>query len=137
VKTPAGLVRLVALGVVTAPRDYPEARIASVVDGDTLDLLVSGLDVDVHVRGRLFGVNAPEHGTPAGDAATAWARAWATAAGWQVLLQTLKTRTGTEQREKYGRWLIIVRNGAGESLADALIAAGHALPWDGKGPRPV
>jgi endonuclease YncB( thermonuclease family) len=129
--------RALPVGSVTPPRIYPEAKVAQVVDGDTLDVLVSGLDVDIHVRMRLIGVNAAEHGTPAGDAATAFVRDWCVATGWAVQLETVKTRTGTEQREKYGRWLAGVRNTAGQSLASALIEAGHALPWDGKGPRPT
>lgn len=122
--------------VTTPPRTYPEARLVDVVDGDTVKLVVSGLDVDVHLVGRLRGINAAEHGTPDGDAATVWVKGFVGQLPAPCSVTTRKTRDGSDQREKYGRYLVDVVVSGGD-LATALVAAGHAVPWDGKGKRPV
>jgi endonuclease YncB( thermonuclease family) len=112
------------------------ARVARVVDGDTLDLTISlGFDVAVSHRCRLFGVNAAEHGTVAGDAAKAWLTA-RLPVGAEVRLQTKKDKT-----EKYGRYLAVLHTGSDKAgwaeINLELIAAGHAVAWDGKGKRPT
>lgn len=90
----------------------------------------------IHESFRLYGLNCPEHATPAGDAATAFTAALLPP-GTQVIARVRQVG-GHDAQEKYGRWLAtIVVAGVGTDVNAALIAAGHALPWDGKGARPV
>lgn len=135
----AGALRTIPAGAVTAPRSYPDAVVTEVVDGDTLKVRADvGLDVHVDVVVRLLGCNAAEHGTPAGDAASAFTRAWvAVSDGWRVGLVTVKTKRGSDQREKYGRLLAAIVRPDGRDLVTDLIAVGHAVPWDGTGTRPT
>jgi micrococcal nuclease len=112
------------------------AQIEKVVDGDTLNVALDlGLDVTVRTVLRLAGLNAPEHGTPEGDAATAFVTAWVlkhqTVGGWFTVMTT------KDRKEKYGRYLATVTSADGGVLNAELLAAGHALPWDGHGPKPV
>lgn len=107
--------------------------VVKVVDGDTVDLVVDlGLRVQTATRVRLIGLNCAEHGTPEGDAATAWMRE-RLPVGTVLTVRTKKDRT-----EKYGRWLgTLILDGATDSLNHQLIDAGHAKTWDGEGLRPV
>ncbi|WP_210594822.1 thermonuclease family protein [Streptomyces scabiei] len=99
-------------------------RAVTVVDGDTLDVDVDlGFGVWTRQRIRLLGVNAPEHGTPDGDAATAFTADWLRQHAAELTLRTTK-------KEKYGRYLGAVLSGA-RSLNDDLVTAGHAVPYDG------
>lgn len=102
------------------------ARAIRVVDGDTLDVDADlGFGVHVRQRIRLLGVNCPEHGTIAGDDATAYTKAWIEHYGPELVLRTVKDR-----REKFGRYLgqIVA---AAHVLNDDLITAGHAVDYDG------
>lgn len=117
------------------------ATVTKVVDGDTVDV---DLDLGVHVvlhseRLRLRHVNAPEHGTAAGDAATKRLRELLPV-GTRVYVRTELDRT-----EKYGRLLAVVwlamptlapPSWAG-SVQDQLVAEGLAFAWEGAGARPV
>lgn len=101
------------------------------VDGDTCVLQIDvGFRFYATMPVRLLGLNAPEHNTPAGAAASEWTAAWL-AAHHNVVVTT------EANPEKYGRWLGTIVGEDGSVLNDELIKAGHALPWDGKGPRPV
>lgn len=128
--------------------DYP-ARIVRVIDGDTLDVDVTltasvkvdvGLDTtltataaeDVSIRLRLNGLNAPEKNTPEGKAAIAFVNAWITQHAGPYTLTTLPG----DRREKYGRTLATVTAADGAVLNQDLLASGHALPYNGTGPRP-
>lgn len=109
-----------------------QATVNKVVDGDTLDLQVDlGFGVFTRQRVRLLGVNAAEHGTDEGDKATVFVKAWVAEHGPEFTV-----RTHRDQKEKFGRYLAVVLSGA-EELGQALIDAGLAVPWDGKGARPV
>lgn len=110
-------------------------------DGDTVTLLVSlGFEVRLVAVVRVAGINAPELATPAGPPAQQFAAAWLASAGpdhWPLVLASQKALTaiGTE---KYGRWLgQIWRVSDGQELGAALLAAGHARPWNGQGVKPV
>lgn len=127
------------------------AVIASIHDGDTVEvdivLVKAGklrkdrdLGFNVHrepggvlLRGqsvRVFGMNAPELATPEGKAAVAYLRT-VLATGDAVTLLS-------HGWDKYGGRIdgeITLRDGT--NLADVMIAAGHARPWDGRGPKPV
>lgn len=112
--------------------DAREAPVRA-VDGDTLDLVLDlGLRTHVEARVRLLGVNAPEHGTDAGDAATAAVKAWLAAHPGPYTVRTHKDRT-----ERYGRWLATLTAPDGADLVADMLAAGHVAPWDGRGARPV
>lgn len=105
------------------------ARCTNVVDGDTLDLAVDvGFGIHVWQRVRLLGINCPEHGTIAGDDATAYTRAWIDQHGPDLIVRTVK-----DKREKYGRLLGRV-TASTRCLNDDLVTAGHAVDYDG-GPR--
>jgi micrococcal nuclease len=106
--------------------------VEKVVDGDTLDLQIDlGFGVFTRQRVRLLGLNAPEHNTADGKAATAFVQAWTDQHGPVFTVTTEK-----DKKEKYGRYLATIY-ADGVSLNEDLVAAGLALPWDGNGKRPV
>jgi micrococcal nuclease len=114
------------------------ARLVSVVDGDTLDIDVDlGMEVHTLQRVRLAGLDAPERGTAAGTASTAFVHLWMgeNANGGDLNITTVKDR-----KEKFGRYLAYVHPyttlGLPVSLNQAMIQAGHATAWDGRGKRP-
>lgn len=108
---------------------YP-ALVMGVIDGDTLRVdLDMGLHVHMHIDLRLDGCNAAEHGTPAGDAATANLRA--------LLTVGAAVTVTTTHLDKYGRALGRVLLADGNDLTTVLIAAQWAAAWNGQGPRPV
>ncbi|MFJ4622305.1 hypothetical protein [Streptomyces sp. NPDC088812] len=43
----------------------------------------------------------------------------------------------THRRGKYGRWLATLMSADGACLNTDLLTAGHAVPYDGTGPRPA
>lgn len=103
------------------------ATVIRVVDGDTVDLSVDiGFDVNINLRVRLAGIDAPERGKPGGAEATAW------------LTEKLRPRvnvlvkTEKDKREKYGRYLAtIYLLGDVTHINQQMIEAGHALSYDG------
>ncbi|MFF9287523.1 thermonuclease family protein [Streptomyces griseosporeus] len=102
------------------------ARVVRVVDGDTIDFDIDlGFSTHLFQRVRLLGINCPEHGTPQGEAATAYVRKWITDHGPDFTL-----RTELDRREKFGRVLGTVIADV-RSLNDDLVAAGHAARYDG------
>ena len=110
---------------------------ATGIDGDTLHATLDlGLRLTATVPVRLAGCNAAEHGTPSGDAATAFTADWLTRNadpdGWVAVV------THRDPRDNYGRWQAEVQSLDGlHSLVDDLIAAGLAMEWDGRGAAPV
>lgn len=117
------------------PYDYT-ATIESVTDGDTVVALIDlGFSILHRVNVRLWGCNAAEHATPAGDAATANLRA----------LLPVGTRVGLRSKgaDKYGgrtdaALLLKDKTGAlSLDLATTLIATGWAAKWDGTGVKPL
>ena len=119
------------------------ARVVRVVDGDTLVLDVDlGFRIRHEVVVRLAGIDAPEMvgaARPAGEAAKDFVKTWLAAKPWAV--DEVHVRTA-KAPEKYGRWLAVVLptlNVGGalvagtESLNEALLAAGHAVPYAGGG----
>jgi endonuclease YncB( thermonuclease family) len=132
------------------------AIVLDVTDGDTIKVDIAlgksayGLeDADlgfyVHTRGRrlylrtavrLNGLNANEHGTIAGETAKVYVQGLLRV-DQVVRLDTIKVPYG-DKREKYGRFLgVFWPLGVDRSLNEMLVDSGHALPWDGKGLRPV
>jgi len=125
----------VQVTVVRATSYIYDATLVRVIDGDTaiFDLAVAFdpgfhimLDVTARQRIRFARVNCPEHGTPEGDAATAFTKQWLAAADHGVTVET-------HGEDDYGRWLGEIRNYAtGDSLNQALLDSGHAVPWPAK-----
>ncbi|MER5322374.1 thermonuclease family protein [Streptosporangium roseum] len=109
-----------------APSYAYQAGQIRVVDGDTLDAALGlGYGLGYAAKLRLAGVNTPELATVPGVDAAAWVRNWLVARRGSVVVRTVKDR-----REKYGRYLATVEAG-GESLNEALLTAGVAVPYDG------
>lgn len=118
------------------------ARLASVHDGDTITLAISlGFEVGVRVTVRALGINAPELATPQGQAAQRFAFGWLVGAGpgeWPLVIASQKATTPIGPDKYGGRWnALIWRVSDGAELGAALIAAGMAVAWDGKGAKPV
>ena len=90
-----------------------KAKIAKVVDGDTVDFYVDlGFNVSIKIRTRLLDVDTPERGHPD------WAKATSILT---TLLNEQKDEEGyvkieTKKTGKYGRWLVNI-NEVNESLA--------------------
>jgi micrococcal nuclease len=107
------------------------ATVVRVVDGDTVDVSIDlGFHITTVLRLRLSGINAPEvHGVTAaaGHAATA-------ALSAMVLEAHLTIVTEKDRTEKYGRYLATLLLDDGTNVNEALVASGHAVPYDG-GPR--
>jgi micrococcal nuclease len=110
---------------------YP-AIVVDIHDADTMRVNVD-LGFSLTLRElplRLHGINAPELSTEAGKAARDWLHA-RLPIGSPVMVRTLK-----DKREKYGRYLAIVFDCDDAIINQELIKAGHAVEWDGTGPRP-
>lgn len=125
-----------------------QAVLLDVIDGDTakfsvrlqktrmknrdfgMHVFVEDGWIVVHESMRFYGINAAEHGTPSGDAATAYLKTLI-APGDVLTVQTIK-----DEQEKYGRFLAIVVKGS-LNINEQMVASGHAAAWDGTGPRPV
>jgi endonuclease YncB( thermonuclease family) len=133
----------------TAPRSYQyEAVVLDVVDGDTakfsirlrrsragerdlgFHVMFEDGFVVVHESMRFMGINAAEHATDSGDSATAYLKRQLPV-GSVVLVVSER-----DKQEKYGRFLATVFKD-GKNINDKLVASGHAVYWDGHGPRPV
>ena len=102
---------------------YP-ATVVKPTDGDTI---TCSLDMGVPTRYttgvRVAHINSAETGTPEGDQASAYA---------QVALRPGTAVTVTSRRlEKYGRVLGDITTPEGHDYGAALIAAGHADPYEG------
>jgi endonuclease YncB( thermonuclease family) len=98
---------------------------ASAVDGDTIRFYFL-----IEATGRIHGINAPES-KGATKAAGLAAKAFLT-----HLLPKLPVAGTLHGKEKYGRYLISFTDGQGFDIAKLMIDAGHAKPYDGKGPLP-
>lgn len=108
------------------------ATVERVVDGDTVDLMVDlGFDVWRRDRFRLYGINAAEHNTVSGKAATAFL-ATLIPTGTVLTISTYK-----DKLDKYGRMLATLTTADGKSVNDTMVSTGHAVPYFGTGPKNV
>ena len=99
------------------------ATVDKVIDADTLVLLVDlGLSVFRKATFRLSRINAPEMSTDAGKAAREYL------IGLLAPDKTLKIKTIKDRKEKYGRYLVELEGSHG-NISDAMLAAGHAVPY--------
>lgn len=111
---------------------YYKAKVARIVDGDTVDFYVDlGFETLVKTRFRLKGIDAPEVRGPekeAGKAAAKWLQEKLLEHNNEVLLYTYDGKKG-----KYGRWLcdILIPSLATPELMvnlnEQMVAAGHAV----------
>lgn len=104
-----------------------------VIDGDTVEIWVDfGFYHRWKMIVRLWGMNAPEViGTSYEAGRAAKVRLEQLLAGPGLILRSIK-----DQADKYGgRWLgEFYRDGVNLNLQ--MIAEGHAVYWDGQGPKP-
>lgn len=107
---------------------WVRARVVDVYDGDTFTVaFVQGCTI-LRRRCRCFGYDSPELRTKDRDEKAA------AIAARDFLRQTLPTTVIPLQvvgYDKYGRWLVVWYH-KGKTLADIMIEARHAVPYDGK-----
>lgn len=105
------------------------ATITRVVDGDTVHAAVDlGFDEWRNMTLRLYGINAPEMGTPEGQAAKVYLISLLADydASWLPVLMT----THKDKREKYGRYLAeLFLEGETASVNEQMILGGHAVRY--------
>lgn len=110
------------------------AKILTVHDGDTcLAQIDLGFDVAILRSLRLNGLNAPEVTGPQrkdGEVARDFLAA-------MIQGKTVVIRTTKDRNDKYGRMLAEILLNDGRNVNAEMIRTGHAVVWDGKGPRPV
>jgi micrococcal nuclease len=119
-------------------------RIVRVVDGDTLDVEIDlGFSIKHELRLRLLGLNAPEHGSEAGERATEYVRGWVHNHGGTD--GRVRITTEKDRKEKYGRFLAAVYGWnqdldrdemtdptlADRHLNSMILETEHAVPYDG------
>lgn len=104
------------------------AFVQEVTDGDTVVVVIDqGLGNLRKETLRLNRINAPENETTTREAGLAsTARLKELVEGKTVVLHTVKTKRGTEQREKYGRYLaeLYINN---ININNQLVDEGHAV----------
>lgn len=118
---------------------WPNSLITNVIDGDTIDARVRrdmgfGGTAEFIVRLRLNRINTPAKNTTAGKAAKA---AVETLRGQTVHIQTLKPYKFSGPDTSPGEWMAEVTTSGGVNLSDLLMELGHAVYWNGQGPRPA
>lgn len=123
--------------------DWPAARVTRVIDGDTLDAEVTrdlgfGGRASFTVRLRLNRINAPALTSAAGRAARDWlVQKLNPDTGWLWDITTLKPYKYGGPQASPGEWMAEVTHLGTGNVADVMVAAGHAVYWDGAGPRPA
>jgi endonuclease YncB( thermonuclease family) len=104
-------------------------EVDSVQDGDTVNVVLDvGFDLSIYTRVRVFGIDAPEISTDAGKAARDFAKT--------ILKPGDAVTVLSKGWDKFGGRIDGVITIKGEDFAKKMLAAGHAKPWDGKGPKP-
>lgn len=85
-----------------------QARITKVIDGDTLDLMIDqGFGNFTQQRMRLYGINAPEMRTQAGESLKSDLDSLYLIATW-IVVQSIEAPKSKQFRDKYGRYLAII-----------------------------
>lgn len=119
---------------------WPGTTIPRVVDGDTIDAVVTrdmgfGGSAFFRVRLRLNRINAPKASSLAGHDATARVVDLTTEQVLHVVTTAAYKYGGPDDAS--GEWMAEVTLPDGRNLSDLLVAEGHAVYWDGEGPRPA
>lgn len=99
------------------------ARVVRVIDGDSFHADIDlGFKMWLRQTVRVAGIDAPEKGKPGGAEARKFLEG--------LLPEYKLVQLKTSKPDKYGRVLAEVTVN-GQSLAQALVAAGHAKPYRG------
>ena len=100
-------------------------------DGDTVHARLDvGFDLTVYTRIRVNGINAPELSTAEGKEARDYART--------LLPSGAAVQVVSLGWDKYGgRIEGRITMADGRDFGEAMVAAGHAKVWDGRGRRPT
>jgi len=119
---------------------FYQAQIVRWVDGDTVELVLDkGFNdyfgrTDQPVSFRLLNVNAFEKYKPGGAEATAFVNQLAPVGDW-VIVRTYKIN----DKDNFGRYLATIYTDeiefqaiTGPTISEALIAAGHGVPYIAK-----
>ena len=113
----------------------PYAGVVDLVhDGDTVNIKLDvGFDLTVYTRVRVMGINAPELSTPAGKAARDFA---------QTLLKPGDlVKVVSFGWDKFGGRIDASIEydlaATSQDFGTVMIATGHAVHWDGTGPKPT
>jgi endonuclease YncB( thermonuclease family) len=119
---------------------WPDTLIERVVDGDTVDAIVTrdlgfGGQVQMPVRLRLNRIDAYRSNTKRGKAARALVEARTLAC--PVNATTLKPYKYGGPPDRVGEWMVEIVLPDGTNLSDLLVDQGLAVYWDGQGPRPA
>lgn len=119
---------------------WPGSRIVRLVDGDTLDVAVTrdvgfGGTLTYSVRLRLARINAPAKASAAGKAAAAFL-AGLLPVGGVVDLVTVKPYKYSGPADAVGEYMAEITLPDGRNVSDVMVSSGHAVWWDGAGPRP-
>jgi endonuclease YncB( thermonuclease family) len=119
--------------------DY-RARLLEVHDGDTVLLHCDlGQYIARTAWYRLHGIQAPELSDEGGQEARLHLEGLLATHRDALTILTVKKawyKFGDERTEKYGRFMVEVRLPDGTDVNGQMVADGHAVSWDGRGPRP-
>lgn len=119
-----------------------KAKFISVVDGDTMDLMVDlGFDIHHKIRVRLYGVNTPESRTKDLAEKTLGLKAKDYTKEWFHNHEVVFVKTVLDKNEKYGRVLAEIYSSA--DIADPktaclnkdIIGSGYAREYFGIGDK--
>lgn len=125
---------LAAIASAASPTREYQAHVDRVKDGDTYAVTINiGFDLFKTDEVRLNGIDTPEHGTAAGDAATASISKFLT--GKDVIITLTLDKRGNPRREKYGRLLAAV-SVDGKDLTTYLIEQKLGRPYHGEKKEP-
>jgi len=127
------------------PWEWPNSNVIRVIDGDSIvahmekDVIIDcgfhvmlTQKVEVTQKLRLNRINASPAKTVEGIAATLYLTQLVLSVD-TVLLETLKI-VGAY---KYGdEWMVEVTMPDGSNVSDLMVTNGHAVYWNGEGPRP-
>lgn len=130
------------------PRYQYDAEVIEVVDGDTLHLNVTLINVDLgfdtrlthsqRVTVRLTGIDTLPQSTPGGAKATDWLKREIFGAPEDVVPNAGRViiRTTKDKKEKYGRYLAEIWIFGDDpdndlSVNDIMVELGLAIPYDG------
>lgn len=99
-----------------------QAKVIRVVDGDTIDVLVDlGFHINIEMKVRLQGINAPELKEDAGKTARDYLFS-------RLYNKSVIIKTERDRQEKYGRFLATVLLD-GQNINEELVANGYAKDY--------
>lgn len=119
---------------------WPDAEMAAIIDGDTLTMKVTrdigfGGSVTFPVRLRLNRINASPLKTAAGKEAATFLTNLLPVGGKFPLTTVGAYKYGGPDWSP-GEWQAEITLSDGSLVSDVMVANGHAVYWNGQGPRP-